>query len=736
MEQLSSSFLFHSLTSLTETAEQLSVQLTQAAKKLHDTGEIPREDLLEAVTDLRERFLTLKEQGLATAEALATPTLPQPETLLSLDDLKTLAQGVAAEEEKRARYDDILQQALAVLDRVLSIYHREQPNFSPLQDCHVQARTMREAITAMPWPNLHPAAEALAKGADPFSDLLTWVAQKDALDDDEWELLHETVEHTFGKALATAASRGKLALPAGSAVQQDFRPTPLPTAAHVGTAGGLQSALDLYSPALNEQDTTPQALFPMTPVSEVDEVLIDSEDSSTAVPEQFVSVKKEQTTETTDDETSPSVDAELLGSLYSFSPTDTAQQIASAITQTQDLAARPTLLRDLTWRLLFEDKGSQAFHVASYLDACHPHLPHRLPPWLLRSVVLGRHVRHASGEAARFLEADLRHFSPSFYPPAQQEWNQAMSLLLAAATLQPALLAPQTQAPVILRALRWEMPLPQLAAYCQSVADYGVRQQPLDPNLLKKGKEQVAWQSEMETLKQAVELWWTRAPRLTFTFAPATKVWQKWLEPKGVIATFLSPIRYNDTSKLAVMQRTVDRLAEEEQLRREIEQTDRNVLGRQLGNEINGRPLEQLLQYTREALGFVRRWIELQEIRSGQRRGPIHTPAERLRQTVQELHEAAQEELNLLKRKNPSPLILSGLTCCRRAMDNLALLFDPDAAFPTEEPLPRPLLYADLLRIPSVSLNDKWEIESSSWEALADGILDLVANSTQKKTAF
>jgi hypothetical protein len=349
--------------------------------------------------------------------------------------------------------------------------------------------------------------------------------------------------------------------------------------------------------------------------------------------------------------------------------------------------------------------------------------------------MLGRHVRHAKGETARFLEADFAHFSPALYLPEQGEWNQAVTFLLVAATLQPALLAPQTEAPAVLHALHWEANLPQLTAYCKSIADYGAHQHPLDPNVLKKGKEQAAWQSETDVLKQGVELWWARASRLPLTYAPATKVWQRWLEPKGVIAALVSPIRHSDTSKLAAVKRAVEMFSDDVQLKREVEHTDRDLLGRRLGNDINGRALEQLRLYTREAMGFARRWIELQEIHLGQRQGFIHEQAERLRQTIWSLQGPVQEELSLFKRRYPSPFIMSSLACCRRALENLQLLFDPEAAFPTEEPLPRPLLYADLLRIPTVSLNEQWEVEGSDWEALVDGVLDLVSINAQKKTA-
>lgn len=233
-------------------------------------------------------------------------------------------------------------------------------------------------------------------------------------------------------------------------------------------------------------------------------------------------------------------------------------------------------IRDLIWRLLFEDKVSLAFHLARCLETQSPQCQPRLPSWLLGAVVLGRHVRHANGEIALFLKEDFAQ-------------------------------------------------------------------------------------------------------------------------------------------------------------KREVDRTDREVLGRRLGDNITGGALEQLRTHTREAVGLVRRWIELQEARLGQRKGSAQEQGEQLRQEVWSRHEAVIEELSLFKRRNPSPLTLSGLACCRRVLENMHTLFDLEASFPTEEPLPRPLLYADLLRIPSLVLNEQWEVEDSNRDALVDGIVEVVANGAPKK---
>jgi hypothetical protein len=731
MQQLTSSSLFQTFTSLTEVSSQLSAQLAQAAKDLQEKGAIPNERLLEDVTALRRQFLELRTQGVAVAATLSVPSLPPVETISSLHALQALLQDVSKAEEQRTFYDDVRQRALAMLDRVRLLYHRDHPDFSPLLECQERAREMRDAIAAAQWPNLHPATESLANGEDPFSDLLAWVEQQNALDDEDWALLQDTVEQFFGKPLAIAISRGRLIF---SEAPESVQPSPPP---HAAVSVEPQTGLAEAPGALNGEEKEPlreAESFSVEPRHVADETPISNdtpeESASQTFSEEETRVLSPATLEPQHlPETVP------LEALYRFGPEDSAQQIALTIGQEQDAVQRPASLRDLTWRLILEEKISLAFHLASYLDARYPQLQPRLPAWMLRAIMLGRHVRHAKGETARFLEEDFAHFSSALYLPGQSEWNQSITFLLAAAALQPALLAPHTQAPAVLHALQWEANLPQFSAYCKSVAAYGEHQHPLDPHLLKKGKEQAAWQSEIDTLKQGVELWWVRASRLPFAYAPATKVWQKWLEPKGVISTLLSPIRHNDASKLAVMKRAVEMFSDDVQLKREVNHTDHDLLGRHLGGDISGRALEQLRFHTREAIGFARRWVELQEIHSGQRQDTAREEAERLRQTIWTLQGAVQEELSLFKRRHPSPLLMSSVICCRRAIEHLQVLFDPEAVFPAEEPLPRPLLYADLLRIPTVSLNEQWEIEGSDWEALVDGVLELVANGALKKTA-
>ena len=728
MQQTASSALFQHLASLTEGFFRLGAQLSQAAKELQTSGVPPHENLLAELAAARRDFTDLCTRGLTLAESLAIAPLPASDALVSLSDLKALLQSGARAEEQKAAVEDLQQRALRVLDRVLAIGHREGITFEPLLECQARAGTLRLEVAEARWPDLHPATEALADGEDPFSDLLTLVEHQAELDDDRWALLQDTVEQSFGKPLATAASRGKFTIAedavaeTSAAGQSAESPAPADPPQEAVLSG--DSAVTMDSLAVPAEMVAEEA----------EEMLPLTAPESASVPGKLAARDAAAMLFPLDSEERKSEETLLLRPLYRFGLDDTAQKIAAALLQNGATnKERPAILRDLIWRLLFEDKISLAFHLARCLETQYPHCQPRLPSWLLRAVVLGRRVRHANGEIALFLKEDFAQFSPDAYVVGHPEWDRAVGFLLLAAALQPALLAPHTHASALLHAVRPEEGLPQLAEYCSLVAEYGDKLQALDPQVLKKGKEQAAWQTEVDALKQAVEMWSIRAPRMALAFTPAAKVWSKWLEPKGLISSLLLFVRQNDLSRLPLAKRAVEQFSDDAQCKREVDRTDRDVLGRRLGDDITGRALEQLRTHTREAVGLVRRWIELQESRLGQRKGSVQEQGEQLRQEVWSRHEAVIEELSLFKRRNPSPLTLSSLACCRKVLENIHTLFDPEASFPTEEPLPRPLLYADLLRIPSLVLNEQWEVEDSNRDALVDGIVEVVANGAPKK---
>ena len=414
--------------------------------------------------------------------------------------------------------------------------------------------------------------------------------------------------------------------------------------------------------------------------------------------------------------------------LCDFEASDTAQNIAISILS-DSIPNRSVALRDLVWRLIYEDKLALAFHIVKCIESSYPNLQLLLPSWLIHALTISRQVCKATGALAHLLKSDFTQFDEATFVPSNHEWNHAIRFLLAAAALRPALLTSDTDASRLLHSLRMKEGLNELWGYCEDIANYGEQQLPLDPNALKRAKDQAAWQTEMESLCQQVHTWCAQAPNMTMAYAPATNVWRHWQETGGLIHSFLMLVRQNDPRRIEEVKEQIKKLSDDSEIKRQIIYTDRKILQRRLGNDITARALGQLLAHVREAVEFARRWISLYEasVTQNQRKTYVQQQAEQIRQKVWSRQDVVLEELADFAQSYSSLCIMSSIAACRRAVEDIRRLFDPDATFLDEESLVPHLLQVDFLRIPGLMLNDEWEPVSCEPASVLDALLQLLA---------
>lgn len=706
MPATESALLLQNLVSLTERVSQLGTRLQQAASAVQSTGVLPPRTLIDEITASRHSFSELSAKGVALAEALAISPPARPEAIVSLTDLKMLLQTLTHAEERRKAAQELSQQALATLDRLYAIKHRDREVFAPLAECQMRGTVLRNAIAETPWPKTHPSVEELARDDNPFVALLTLVEQGVQLDDESCIRLQEIVERTFSKSLAIAALRQKLTLLSTIEPLEPSRPV-TPAVAPVtlesngangntrlsaeparinGTATVAPKVENEKPPTVSPDARTgskevrgeaPRSPQFMQSASETNgevkpasveiagggrgtkgelpavaelppsRITADTGERYSAVPQgtpvrlpnptlsepvASVAVSHELPSPT------PTVVASEKGTpagtkgsgavdvLYRFEAEDKAQKIANLLLTGAYgvVEEKPAFLRDLIWRLIFEDKLSLAFHIARCLETQHPDFYPRLPSWLLRTVILGQRVRHPQGDIARFLKEDLSHCDNDCRTTGDREWDLAVEFLLLAGSFLPVLLAPETRASTVLHGVCLESGLENLSAYCSVLALYGDLLIPLDPMILKRG----------------------------------------------------------------------------------------------------GR------SQTKESVGFMRRLIGNQE--AGGRKDIGSEQIEPLRIEVNNRQQAVIDELSAFKASHSSIAVLGSLACCRRAVENVVHLFDPDAPFAVDEPLPRPLLNADLSRISTLVLNKQGDVEGVDQAAFLESVLRLVTSGSLK----
>jgi hypothetical protein len=187
----------------------LGTRSAEAARALAQPGVPPPGDYLEELTDARREFASLREQVLKVVGQTSL-TAPAPEDIASTRELDALLRALVDEREqqaKRAAAERERGDALALLDRVAALTHRDDRQFAALATCQAQARDLRSTIAGSTDSERSIWAGVLA----PFAALLTLIDGQQALTDEAWAALEDSVSDMFGRPLAVAAARRKLA---------------------------------------------------------------------------------------------------------------------------------------------------------------------------------------------------------------------------------------------------------------------------------------------------------------------------------------------------------------------------------------------------------------------------------------------------------------------------------------------------------------------------------------------
>jgi RNA polymerase sigma factor (sigma-70 family) len=719
--------LLKQLTALEDVFSQLEARLSEASRKLLDPGIPISQKLIQELDESRKNFIQLRGKVLELAKYLAVSQTLTTDEIGSLADIKSVLERVNFAEKQKSEIALVRDSALRVLEGVLAIAHRVESNFPSLLECQDKARELQRAICESQESDLHPDTLLLADGNHPFSKLLKLIAEWEEADDERLASLQDVVAESFGRTLAMAAVRGKLMIQAEA----------IPDLPAVSTNNNLKETF------LAEESESETVLIVEQPaVAELKAVLTEdtiappTRENIPYIPpiEPPTAIQINQPSS----ENQQGKEVEKLGDkkreekqpLYCFSPNDTAQKIAQSILDDPD-RERPAVLRDLVWRLIFEQKLSLAFHLARCFKKQYSNFEPHLPPQLIRAVLLGQNLRYdvGYGKLANLLKDDFTSYTASYLLPEKSEWNQAVSLLLAAAALRPSLLAPNTGASHLFQDIQFgKAGLDKLYDYCQIIAKHGDGQRALDTKAIKKAKTLAALQKDLDDLYIKIEDWWAQAPQQDLIYGHAKKVWVEWLNPGELFYTLWLPIKQKDLSQLPFLKEKIERLSNESNLDGEIQRTERKLRRPKGAGMITGKALIQLRSRARQFLNWVGRWVKEQESRLAESENYLQKEAKQLKQDIENLQDTVLKELDTFEATKPPVFILAGIACCRKAVQDIGNIFDPDTELPTTEPDPRHILHADLLRMPSIPINDAWEVDIATPEAGIDGILELVKN--------
>ena len=343
---------------------------------------------------------------------------------------------------------------------------------------------------------------------------------------------------------------------------------------------------------------------------------------------------------------------------------------------------------------------------------------------LLEAAMLSDRLTGPDGAIAAKMKDVVAQFPSSEGLEGNCDARDLYVALALAATLRPTLLAPRTGAHTVLFNVKPSDRLDAVFTLTREITN-ATRNLPndgVDSTVLKTAISQIEWQEYREQLQDDAKSWLSTAPSRTILYAPATAVWQQWVTD-GPIAKMLNLI-ISGSDKTGFIVTTRDQLTKKKEFRQLVKNTDRKTIGRQRGNDIYARALEQLSDHARQSAVFADRYLRLLE--SQPESGFIAQTLATLRANVTKIEQIACDQLDMLVSNGTSRLLASAAKTAIYAIDQFRSLFEKSVS--DIELDPETLRGSALLHFPSIAVNDDGLPDGDPRQALETLVSDVPAS--------
>lgn len=387
------------------------------------------------------------------------------------------------------------------------------------------------------------------------------------------------------------------------------------------------------------------------------------------------------------------------------------------------------------WRAVEIGRPGIAYHIAKLLTeqgAADPSMP---PADLIAASILADHVQSADDKVVDYLRPFLERIDTQSLSRSDWRNRDAVNLMLFSAALRPALFAPVTGAPALLRRVSLSIPLERVYALGTTVANHverlpGVR---LDAFLFS-ASLRGAWQDEFETFVARVVDWNNRAKSQTILFQRASRVWKDLLSGDGCLARLVAMIsKTNEEAK-----DDVDSLCKQIKDQKAFDKLVRSMdpSGRK-GNPIVGRARTQLWDHVQPVIRFANQWLALMVRKPGSK----DFVGERIDTLRGDLLQLSREAVAAIEQEAKSENSLARAAALKHARNTidalLEIVSDDTSRRGSDGERPSAILSFDLLYVTGLNIDaDFRPTNRDDVDATLDLLRDTGAHDETLRAAF
>ena len=703
------------LNELAQAATILADRIDQYSHQLR-AGELPAsfEPAAAELATLQQRYETLATRLLSAAAPLLTagvvPALPATASTAYLQLVHTEwldNQQTALHAQARR------QAALATLAQVGCIRLQTSAAFKPLLEVQASASALMAAIGATAASEEHPAIAELLAGSHPLALLLRLAADPDAAraEEEEGEVAL-ALEDALPRALVLALFRGRLFISTDAdttatvsvpdvAIQPVAATTSASPEVEVELPPATTDVVDDAAVASKEQQL-PTSEAPIAPLPEV---ILPTTDIPQAISTAAVSLL-EAAVETAVIEKAVEVVASL-----PFVPAETNLPVAA---EQEAAGAEWEWLAETQWELLDQRRFALAWQLTT--AAAPPMLlaggaTPLLAVWELQCLALAQEI----GPVTTGLQAAYTVALSGYLEDSATAEKWPCQAVRVAAALRPALLAPSSQAALLLQ--NGLVGLPQFNQLSQLVGQRDSLE-PLQPALLQQFQSDQQREQEGARLHAELRQWRTASQHAEFRHRkhhPMTAFWRhNWhaSQPIGKLVGALEQAG-PDAGRLALVRKILADLDDEAQLEKGLREASLQL-------EPNRQAWPWFKLHVSPLLRLGQRWLMHQQQRP--QPGRLHYQGSQDQQFCQKLGHLlplAHAELAEHRRRETSNSMLVALDLLTQALNQLDELLKEGAPGNMVEPTLHQLTVLPLLRTSVLPLLPTGALAGSSADQLA-----------------
>lgn len=364
------------------------------------------------------------------------------------------------------------------------------------------------------------------------------------------------------------------------------------------------------------------------------------------------------------------------------------------------------------WTALHEGRPGAAFFIARLADPQPDRTPALPPADLVAATALAAEVRAPGDEFAAALRPVLSGIDPEDFAAADARSQDALNLLLFSSTLAPALFAPATGAPSLLRRIHTTEPLAAVYTLAVRIAEHADRLHgtPLDTSLLRSALGTASREKQLAEIGERIREWSVAVKAKTNPLPRASQVLTGLLT-NGCLADLTEAVASGRPADRGRVERILEELGASRlpgpsekapgEFERLVHQSDRRTGAR----PINEKALRQLWKHVYPAIEHAHEWLRLVSRPTGERKGYLRNLVVSLRQDLEEGSGRALSAISEVEAAAPdAPELTSGLSSARAAISALRNIFDRRAPSAAPPPKPEIVRYGDLALVTALDL--------------------------------